>query len=1155
MPELDLVPVEDQPALDLQPVDEPKEPEILSGLVKPSPSYFVTPPSENFLTDPMGGRLQLVRNPVTAPEGLYNAFAKLGGSVVSPFGVAGLAAAPIRPLQPLVKGVIAGLGAKNLGEIYGRLSVPQAQPKTVGEAIETLGDITGAAAMTGAAVPEFRPAIKLVGGGVVEGKLGQTHNEVIADNKLTTKEIDQRGFVDDQGDFNNRAETAAQVPGIETKIEPGQAHATEVAKAQEELPSPTPPPEAAVPVSADPSLEQPKPVEKPLLPPAEPGETGEKGGGAALKEEIPETGAGGEKYGIAQRLREERAKAGQVEPIGPGKGIAAEAAFQRGRQLLEQGFDAPKALDDFEKTGQTSADAVMGMRAYGERLAAGARTIEEQRGTDSPEYRAAFKALSDWDRRTKPMATEAHKMMVAHQGESDLDTGTFTWLQRRHAENTGETFDPKVKKTAEEKAATVKKTVQEKDKVQAELFTELGKGVDMAAAEKRALAAASRTVRENAIRVADLEKKWGVDRAEFEKKAQAWKVQIDAAKSAEAKTTEAIRENAIRVAELEKQWNLARAAHEQKAQAWKIQLDAARTAQAKTAEATRKNAILAANLENKARIDRANYEKKAKVWKVQVDYARKALEKAQKAVRENAVKAAQAEQKAQADPIKRVMDAVKAEVDKGVSDFNDIRNKVATDLGMKLDQVTRIMQQKPRVKYLSDELWRKQQQVRLLQAQARRWVDALSIPIQEKALMAIPRAMFGAKVFGHGTVAAGTHAPMVAFQPEYWGVYFDNIGKMYRMAKPGKDAQAFYERQMQDLVRDRPGHSYTVANRAGLVNDPLVYEDYTAPEIVKHFTPTAGMGTRGYSMLKLLRQDMFDQQWNKLPSSMQSPEVAAEIARAVNHVTGVVSGRALPGTSTVLFAPRLEFSRAMWLFGDPIRMGRILAREALGQKVTPSEHYFAMKQLKEKAWVTGTLLSLLAANQGMLSAVGSKQKVNVTDPFRSDFMKFKVAGMDFAYGNAMVSMARLPISLFRTATTSKGKLAKLVYPDENVYSTVGKYVRSQMSPFAGTTTSLLFGSDYAERPLPRAGFGLVEGRKDIPKRLRAQGVTSPYTWSEFWTQQFAPIPVQEGLKEVWKDGLGMSDKQVKQAMKALTTISIMGGTGGRLTEDTAPPLK
>lgn len=222
MPELDLVPVEEEstPKLDLQPVEEQQEPEIMRGLVKPSPSYFVTPPGENFLTDPMGGQLQLVREPITVPEGLYNAAAKLGGSVVSPFGVAGLAAAPIRPLQPLVKGVLAGLGAKNLGEIYGRLSVPQAQPKTVGAAIETLGDIAGAVGMTATGVPEFRPAIKLVGGGVVEGKLGQTHNEVIADNKLSTKEIDQRGFVDDKGNFNNRAETAAQVPGIETKIEP-----------------------------------------------------------------------------------------------------------------------------------------------------------------------------------------------------------------------------------------------------------------------------------------------------------------------------------------------------------------------------------------------------------------------------------------------------------------------------------------------------------------------------------------------------------------------------------------------------------------------------------------------------------------------------------------------------------------------------------------------------------------------------------------------------------------------------------------------------------------------------------------------------------------------------------------------------------------------
>ena len=546
-------------------------------------------------------------------------------------------------------------------------------------------------------------------------------------------------------------------------------------------------------------------------------------------------------------------------------------------------------------------------------------------------------------------------------------------------------------------------------------------------------------------------------------------------------------------------------------------------------------AIKVAEADAKGRVAKTVAEKEtADIQKAQ---AQKALTAAEQRARKAAADLAAKERKLQGDPILRVWTKAKEYIDQGLDNFDDIRKKLATDLGMSIEQVTRLMQQDKRAKYLADDLWRKQQVQRNLRSQAKRWVQGLSTPGYLKTIQSIPKAMFGLKVGFHGTVALGTHAPTVAFQPRFWTAYVRDFGKMYKMV----GSKAYYENQVQDLMRR---DNYIPANRAGLVNDPFVYEDYNSPDTAKYFGGLTGMGNRGYTVLKILRQDMFDQHWNQLPRSMQIPEIAESLANAINHATGVVKGRAPTGTNIALFAPRLEASRVMWLLGDPVKAAGTLLN---WKNASLGEKHFAMNQLKEKAWVVGTLGSLLALNQGFLSATGSDQKINVTDPFKSDFLKLKVSGMNVSYGNPMITMARLPLRLF-VGIENEGKLNKIVYEDENVATVLFEYVRSQMSPFAGTATDLAIGRDYMRRPLPRAGFGLLPGKTNMPRRLRAEGI-DPYTWPEYATQQLAMIPVQEALKEVWGKDLVMNAADRERSLKALATIIVMGGTGARVSED------
>ena len=799
-----------------------------------------------------------------------------------------------------------------------------------------------------------------------------------------------------------------------------------------------------------------------------------------------------ETTGIAHRVSEARGMAPER-----GQGVSAAESVEHGREFLQQGLDPQSVLDVFNKTQAVRADDMAVVRAHLERLSKATNDAADTQGVDSPEFKAAWEAEKDWRAKVKPMQTEWHRIGQAQQGETDINTGTFTGLQRLHQENTGTDFTPGQKKRATEIAGTNQQAQADTGKAQ-QTFNDHIRTRATTDAEKAALDAAHKTVRE-----------WAITRAEAENKARA-----------------------------------ADEVHKQAVE--KVQADAARRAQDAATKTVRDDAVRRADAENKARAKATQRAKE--LADIQLKRAAKVHEAAVQRARQAAADLAAKERKLQGDPTLRVWTKAKEYLDTGLDNFDDIRQKLATDLGMSIEQVTRLLAQDKRAKYLADDLWRKQQKERTLKAQSKRWVQGLSTPALTKALQSIPRAMFVLKVGLHGTVALGTHAPTVAFQPRFWNAYVRNFGKMYHMV----GSRAYYEQQVQNLLRNP---NYIPANRAGLVNNPFVYEEYAmypvagkvaqiSPQIANAINAMTGMGNRGYSVLKILRQDMFDQHWHQLPKSMQRPEIAQAIADGVNHATGVVQGRAPTGTNLALFAPRLEASRVMWLAGDPLRaVGTLLNWKNASQ----GEKYFAMNQLKEKLRVVGTFSSLLALNQGILSAVGSDQKVNVSDPFKPDFLKFKVAGMNITYGNPMITMARLPLRLF-VGVENEGKFNKIVYEDENVATILFEYVRSQMSPFAGTTTDLAIGRDFMRRPLPRAAFGLLPGKTNIPKRLKQEGI-QPYTWTEYTAQQAAMIPLQEALKEVWGKDLLMDAAARERSLKALATIIVMGGTGARVSDD------
>ena len=85
----------------------------------------------------------------------------------------------------------------------------------------------------GAIPPEsIVPAIREIGGEVVPGEAGQTHPEIIKENKIPAEDIDQRGFSDPQGKVFLDREAAAKGTQLRTEQEPGRLHSTDLPEAK-----------------------------------------------------------------------------------------------------------------------------------------------------------------------------------------------------------------------------------------------------------------------------------------------------------------------------------------------------------------------------------------------------------------------------------------------------------------------------------------------------------------------------------------------------------------------------------------------------------------------------------------------------------------------------------------------------------------------------------------------------------------------------------------------------------------------------------------------------------------------------------------------------------------------------------------------------------
>ena len=396
-------------------------------------------------------------------------------------------------------------------------------------------------------------------------------------------------------------------------------------------------------------------------------------------------------------------------------------------------------------------------------------------------------------------------------------------------------------------------------------------------------------------------------------------------------------------------------------------------------------------------------------------------------------------------------------------------------------------------------------------------------------------------VLGHGTVGMMTHAGGLLWRPTVAKIWWTNFLRQFPMwLRP-----AYHEQLIHRLKTDPDFHTWL---KAGAKIDPdLVYEDYA--QYAKWLGKFAGGGTRGFDALKLARMELNKAQWEKVSDEIKAdPDQALAARKAIaelnNRATGTATVFGKVGNfdisgllHTIFFAPKLYAARWSRVLFDPIKTAQTFAE---WNKATPAERMIATTRLKNAVEFTSVYLGALGLNAGLLAATGSNQKINFTDPTKSDWLKFKAHGKTITADGGLLDPVRL-IGQVVYGDLIKPRTAQERYQKgsrfESAVKDLGKYARSKFNPSFGLVVDSATGQDYSGRALPFS---------KEPSKYKSQ---KKYTWGE-WILSHGPIPIGSGTRvaydEMQKRGLSKPDAAALLEGAAAASVGL---TGAHETED------
>jgi hypothetical protein len=185
------------------------------------------------------------------------------------------------------------------------------------------------------------------------------------------------------------------------------------------------------------------------------------------------------------------------------------------------------------------------------------------------------------------------------------------------------------------------------------------------------------------------------------------------------------------------------------------------------------------------------------------------------------------------------------------------------------------------------------------------------------------------------------------------------------------------------------------------------------------------------------------------------------------------------------------------------------------------------------------------ANQGFLWATGQKDKINFTDPTKSDFLSFKAGGLEFSIPG-LHSELRMMSKIFATRWMNNQAL-RGESKEAHVAQILGEYELNKFNPVIGLGLETFMGQTFLRRPLP------WEPEPPLTKRAPSKPPPARMGWMEY-ALSHGPIPLQ-GPIGFFYDQLrkqGASAQDATTMIKNMILIGLVGATGIHISPDYAP---
>lgn len=472
--------------------------------------------------------------------------------------------------------------------------------------------------------------------------------------------------------------------------------------------------------------------------------------------------------------------------------------------------------------------------------------------------------------------------------------------------------------------------------------------------------------------------------------------------------------------------------------------------------------------------------------------------------------------------------AKKNYLDKDVS-YRDMISNVSNDLGLSWKQVSEAITS-PKIKPISDEMWKKQSDYRRNQTATKNWIEGQTTNPALKVLKKVSGVFRGISVFGHGGIFVGTHAGMTLFQPTTWK---HTIPAFFRGWKFAYGNTGNYERAMQQL-KNSP--NYVLAQRAGLKNNPerLNAEEYQKSQ--KYLGKLGLAGERGFNAIKVLRQDLFDFHYNKLSNGAKTPESAVSIAKLVNNATGATNLKIPDWVNEVTFAGGMEAARWGKLTRNPVKATTTALKALFApESVSTSDKVFAKVWARRVGEQLGTFAGLLAANAAIQNTLNPKNPVNVSNPNSPDFLKYKFGNLTLDPTSGMRSVMSFIYGVGKIPFENQKQLKGDTRMQAAGKATFG-YGRGKLAPLYSTAADFYTQQDFLRNPLPFSPDKPTAGHHKL-------------TWTEYgW--EHAPLPIAEAANVMYQSAIdnGADKMQLNNVLNGIMSGAISGSTGFRVGE-------